>query len=412
MSISPGHGQVGLPEAQLALPREVRVADEQATLAAGDAIRTDGPGVAARIHGREQPGRRRHGRRRRGVRRLGRGDVVHQPGAARQQGDRPAVGVQVLGGDRLHPRLTGAPSGQALRAGIGELEVPAGGEGLEGLLHLRGDRRPVGTGELVDADRQPGEVAVDVGVGIARSECRGASALHLEHLVGERAGVVLTAGVALAEDHVGDGLSGDVRDAVRRPADRRFVRRPAGAVAIGRRRRRRRARRRQRRRLGDRRGGLGARRGGRAVRGRRGVVVVAARRHHHGGGNEQAEPGAHHVIMSRMPFTLLLCTDGSELADEALADGLAVCRHADRVVVATVIEAVDPMLAVGTGMAGGVLSATEVEHMQDERLAAARRCSTPRARTCDWRAPRRRSSKGRPVRRSASSPSPPAPRRS
>ena len=73
-----------------------------------------------------------------------------------------------------------------------------------------------------------------------------------------------------------------------------------------------------------------------------------------------------------MPFTLLLCTDGSELADEALADGLAVCRHPDRVIVATVVEAADPMLAVGTGMAGGVMPAAQVEQMQDERLAAAR----------------------------------------
>ena len=66
------------------------------------------------------------------------------------------------------------------------------------------------------------------------------------------------------------------------------------------------------------------------------------------------------------------------------AAGLAVCRPADRAIVATVVEAADPMLAVGTGMAGGVMSADEVERMQDDRTAAARAlldatCATPRA---------------------------------
>ena len=73
-----------------------------------------------------------------------------------------------------------------------------------------------------------------------------------------------------------------------------------------------------------------------------------------------------------MAFTVLLCTDGSELAEQALAAGLAVCRPADRAIVATVVEAADPMLAVGTGMAGGVMSTEEVERMQDDRTAAAR----------------------------------------
>jgi nucleotide-binding universal stress UspA family protein len=72
-----------------------------------------------------------------------------------------------------------------------------------------------------------------------------------------------------------------------------------------------------------------------------------------------------------MPFTVLLCADGSELSERALADGLAVCRPPDRLVVATVIDAVDPMLAVGTGMAGGVMSAAEVERLHEDRVAAA-----------------------------------------
>ena len=73
-----------------------------------------------------------------------------------------------------------------------------------------------------------------------------------------------------------------------------------------------------------------------------------------------------------MVFTVLLCADGSELAEQALADGLAVCRPADRVVVATVVESADPMLAVGTGMAGGVMSPGDVERLQDDRLTAAK----------------------------------------
>ncbi len=72
-----------------------------------------------------------------------------------------------------------------------------------------------------------------------------------------------------------------------------------------------------------------------------------------------------------MAFTVLLCADGSELAEQALADGLAVCRPADRVVVATVVESADPMLAVGTGMAGGVMSPADVERLQDDRMTAA-----------------------------------------
>jgi Universal stress protein family len=74
-----------------------------------------------------------------------------------------------------------------------------------------------------------------------------------------------------------------------------------------------------------------------------------------------------------MPFTVLLCTDGSELAESALADGLAVVGPPDRVVVATAVEPVDPTLVVGTGLAGGVTSPTEAQPEQDERTAAAQR---------------------------------------
>ena len=72
-----------------------------------------------------------------------------------------------------------------------------------------------------------------------------------------------------------------------------------------------------------------------------------------------------------MSFTVLLCTDGSDLATAALEHGLDALRPADRIVIATVIELVDPMLVTGTGMAGGVISASELETLQREREDAA-----------------------------------------
>ena len=73
-----------------------------------------------------------------------------------------------------------------------------------------------------------------------------------------------------------------------------------------------------------------------------------------------------------MPLTVLLCTDGSELAEAALAEGLVLLGSPDRVVVATVIDAVDPTLVVGTGMAGGVISPEQAQREIDDRLEIAR----------------------------------------
>jgi nucleotide-binding universal stress UspA family protein len=72
-----------------------------------------------------------------------------------------------------------------------------------------------------------------------------------------------------------------------------------------------------------------------------------------------------------MPFTVLLCTDGSDLAHVAIVRGLAVIAPPERIVLATVVEATDPTLLVGTGMAGGVMSAEAFERHDDERHAAA-----------------------------------------
>jgi nucleotide-binding universal stress UspA family protein len=73
-----------------------------------------------------------------------------------------------------------------------------------------------------------------------------------------------------------------------------------------------------------------------------------------------------------MVLTALLCTDGSDLAVDALRRGLAVLGPADRVVIATVVEPTDPTLLTGTGMAAGVVSAEEFERLEGERESAAR----------------------------------------
>lgn len=69
-----------------------------------------------------------------------------------------------------------------------------------------------------------------------------------------------------------------------------------------------------------------------------------------------------------MTTTILLCTDGSELAEAALRAGLAVLAPADRYVVATAIDGPDPAELVGaSGMAGPTLTQDEF----DTELAAA-----------------------------------------
>jgi nucleotide-binding universal stress UspA family protein len=57
--------------------------------------------------------------------------------------------------------------------------------------------------------------------------------------------------------------------------------------------------------------------------------------------------------------TIVVCTDGSDTAREAAVAGSALLRPADRVVVATVVEAPDDMAVTGTGTAGGVMTPEE-----------------------------------------------------
>jgi nucleotide-binding universal stress UspA family protein len=67
-----------------------------------------------------------------------------------------------------------------------------------------------------------------------------------------------------------------------------------------------------------------------------------------------------------MGLTVLLCTDGSELADTALADGLAVLGRPDRLVIATVIDPFVPPV-VGIGVAPAMISPYVADQVIDER---------------------------------------------
>jgi nucleotide-binding universal stress UspA family protein len=69
---------------------------------------------------------------------------------------------------------------------------------------------------------------------------------------------------------------------------------------------------------------------------------------------------------------VVLGTDGSELSRRALAAGLAVLGPADRTIVATVTETVDPTLLAGvSGFGGGVMSAEQYDEEAGARAEAA-----------------------------------------
>lgn len=73
-----------------------------------------------------------------------------------------------------------------------------------------------------------------------------------------------------------------------------------------------------------------------------------------------------------MTSTILLCTDGSELSERALAAGLRVLGPVDRVVVATAIEPFDAAMVSGiSGFGGGMLSAEQYDDRRRVELEAA-----------------------------------------
>jgi nucleotide-binding universal stress UspA family protein len=73
-----------------------------------------------------------------------------------------------------------------------------------------------------------------------------------------------------------------------------------------------------------------------------------------------------------MTSLTMLCTDGSELATQALAAGLGVLAAAERTLVVTVVEPVDASLVYGaSGLAGGVISEEQYTDTVDSRRDAA-----------------------------------------
>jgi nucleotide-binding universal stress UspA family protein len=69
--------------------------------------------------------------------------------------------------------------------------------------------------------------------------------------------------------------------------------------------------------------------------------------------------------------TVLLCTDGSELARAALERGLDILGPRDRIVVAMAVELTHPIDIVGTGMAAGMISPEEAARADEAVTAAA-----------------------------------------
>ncbi len=69
----------------------------------------------------------------------------------------------------------------------------------------------------------------------------------------------------------------------------------------------------------------------------------------------------------------MLCVDGSDVSERAVAAGLAVLQPAPPVLVATVIEPSDPTLVTGTGFAGGVISPEELHELDRNREAIGRK---------------------------------------
>jgi len=63
------------------------------------------------------------------------------------------------------------------------------------------------------------------------------------------------------------------------------------------------------------------------------------------------------------PETILVAVDGSDASLDAVRAGLALLSPDAHVVLVTVVEASDPTLVTGAGMAGGVMSADELEQI-------------------------------------------------
>ncbi len=71
------------------------------------------------------------------------------------------------------------------------------------------------------------------------------------------------------------------------------------------------------------------------------------------------------------PPTVLLCTDGSDLALTAIRQGLGLLAVPGRTVLLAVAPPVDPTLVTGTGFAGGVMSFDEKNDLVEAQREAA-----------------------------------------
>jgi nucleotide-binding universal stress UspA family protein len=68
---------------------------------------------------------------------------------------------------------------------------------------------------------------------------------------------------------------------------------------------------------------------------------------------------------------VLLCTDGSDLASNAIRQGLDLLATPDRIVVVSVASPIDPTLVTGTGFAGGVMTYDEKNDLVEAQRSAA-----------------------------------------
>ena len=71
-----------------------------------------------------------------------------------------------------------------------------------------------------------------------------------------------------------------------------------------------------------------------------------------------------------MPLNpVLVAVDGSDTSLDAARAGLALLADDAPVVIVTVVETSDPTLVTGSGMAGGVMSAEELDVLDEDRVA-------------------------------------------
>ena len=92
--------------------------------------------------------------------------------------------------------------------------------------------------------------------------------------------------------------------------------------------------------------------------------VTGCRRENQGPAGRRRGDIAERGVSVAMTSLTMLCTDGSEIANEALAAGLRVLAPADRTLVVTVVEPVDASLMFGaSGLAGGMIDEQEYVDM-------------------------------------------------